>query len=97
MDSYQSEKQAIQSTFSLKKLEYRYSKYEIERACKALLIMTERPTVKSIQMLLKNNKKKDAEQELEQNIKMNNTNFGFTLMLLIMEEKINDEYNHLLF
>jgi transposase len=78
LDSYQSEKQALQSIFSLKKLEHRYSKYEIERACKALLTMTKRPTVKSIQTLLKNNKKKDAEQELEQNIEMNDTSFGFT-------------------
>ena len=78
LDSYQSEKQALQSIFSLKKLEHRYSKYEIERACKTLLTMTKRPTVKSIQTLLKNNKKKDAEQELEQNIEINDTHFGFT-------------------
>lgn len=78
LDSYQSEKQAIQSIFSLKKMERRYSKYEIERACKMVLSMTKRPTVKSIQTILKNNKKKDAEQELKQNTKMTDTNYGFT-------------------
>lgn len=78
LDSYQSEKQALQSIFSLKKMERRYSKYEIERACKMVLSMTKRPTVKSIQTILKNNKKKDAEQELKQNIKMTDTNYGFT-------------------
>ncbi|WP_306572673.1 hypothetical protein [Bacillus sp. AFS031507] len=40
--------------------------------------MTKRPTVKSIQTLLKNNKKKDAEQELKQNTEMTDTNYGFT-------------------
>lgn len=40
--------------------------------------MTKSPTVKSIQTLLKDNKKKDAEQELEQNIEINDTNFDFT-------------------
>lgn len=37
LDTYQSEKQALQSIFSLKTLERRYSKYEIERACKMVI------------------------------------------------------------
>ncbi|MFT9496548.1 MULTISPECIES: IS21 family transposase [Bacillota] len=78
LDSYQSERQALQSIFSLKKLEHRYTKYEIEIACKMVLSMTGRPTVKSIQTILKSNKKKDAEQELKQNTEVNETNFGFT-------------------
>ncbi|MDR4949900.1 hypothetical protein [Neobacillus cucumis] len=78
LDSYQTERQALQSIFSLKKMEHRYTKYEIEIACKMVLAMTGRPTVKSIQTILKSNKKKDAEQELKQNTEVNETNFGFT-------------------
>jgi transposase len=78
LDSYQSEKQALQSIFSFKKLERRYTNYEIERACKMVLSMTKRPTVKSIQTLLKNNKKKEAEQDLKRNTEMTDTNYGFT-------------------
>lgn len=78
LDSYQSEKQALQSIFSLKKMERRYTKYEIERACKMVLSMTKRPSVKSIQTILKNNKKKDAEQELRQNTNSTDINYGFT-------------------
>jgi hypothetical protein len=78
LDSYQSEKQALQSIFSMKKMEHRYSKYEIELACKMVLTITRRPTVKSIQTILKNNKKKDAEQELKQNTETTDTNYGFT-------------------
>ncbi|NRD78543.1 IS21 family transposase [Bacillus sp. BRMEA1] len=78
LDTYQSEKQALQSIFSLKKMEHRYTKYEIELACKMVLSMTRRPTVKSIQTILKNNKKKDAEQELKQNTEITDTNYGFT-------------------
>lgn len=78
LDSYQSEKQALQSVFSMKKMERRYTKYEIERACKMVLSMTKRPTVKSIQTILKNNKKKDSEQELQQDTKITDINYGFT-------------------
>lgn len=78
LDSYQSEKQALQSIFSLKKMERRYTKYEIERACKMVLSMTKRPTVKSIQTILKSNKKKDTEQELRQNTNSTDINYGFT-------------------
>ena len=78
LDTYQSEKQALQSIFSLKKMEHRYTTYEIEIACKMVLTMTRRPTVKSIQVILKSNKKKDVEQELKQNTEITDTNFGFT-------------------
>ncbi|CAM5223335.1 IS21 family transposase ISPpu7 [Ureibacillus acetophenoni] len=78
LDSYQSEKQALQSIFSLKKMEHRYTKYEIELACKMVLSMTRRPTVKGIQTVLKSNKKKDVEQESKQNTEFTDTNYGFT-------------------
>ena len=78
LDTSQTEKLALQSIFSLKKFERRYTKYEIERACKMVLSMTKRPTVKSIQTLLKTNKKSDAEQELKRKTEINTNNFGFT-------------------
>lgn len=74
----QTEKQALQSIFSLKKFERRYTKYEIERACKMIISMTKRPTVKSIQTVLKNNKKNDAEQELKRKTEISENNYGFT-------------------
>lgn len=78
LDTSQTEKLALQSIFSLKKSERRYSKYEIERACKMVFSMTKRPTVKSIQTILKNNKKNDTEQELKRKTEINENNYGFT-------------------
>lgn len=78
LEKSQTEKLALQSIFSLKKTERRYSKYEIERACKMILSMTARPSVKGIQTLLANNKKSDAEQELKRKTETTNKNYGFT-------------------
>lgn len=78
LEKSQTEKLALQSIFSLKKTERRYSKYEIERACKIIISMTARPTVKGIQTLLANNKKSDAEQELKRNTESTNKQYGFT-------------------
>jgi len=78
LENSKPEKLALQSIFSLKKTERRYSKYEIERACKMIISMTARPTVKSIQTLLANNKKNDAEQELKRKTESNTNNYGFT-------------------
>lgn len=77
LDTSRSEKQALQSIFSLKKSERRYTKYEIERACKMVVSMTKRPTVKSIQTILNNNKKNEAEQELKRKTEVNKNNYGF--------------------
>lgn len=77
LDTTQPEKLALQSIFSLKKMERRYSKYEIERACKMIISMTNRPTVKSIQSLLVSNKKNDAEQELKRKSENTNKHYGF--------------------
>jgi len=78
LDTYQTEKQALQSIFSLKKSEHRYTKYEIERACKNVFSITKRPTVKSIQTILKNNKKNDAEQEITRETNIIKDNHAFT-------------------
>jgi hypothetical protein len=78
LDASTNEKQGLQSIFSLKKSERSYTKYEIERACKMITSMTHRPTVKSIQTILKNNKKNDAEQELQRKTEVSKNNYGFT-------------------
>lgn len=77
LDTSQTEKLALQSIFSLKKSERRYTKYEIERACKMVISMTKRPTVKSIQTILKSNKKIDAEQEMKHKTETSENKFGF--------------------
>jgi hypothetical protein len=43
-----------------------------------VISMTQRPTVKSIQTILKNNKKNDAEQELKRKTEISKNNYGFT-------------------
>lgn len=43
-----------------------------------IISMTERPTIKSIQTILKNNKKKDAEQALKRKTEISENNYGFT-------------------
>jgi len=78
LDTSQTEKLALQSIFTLKKSERRYTKYEIERACKMIISMTKRPTVKIIQTILKSNKKSDAEQEMKRKTENSENNFGFT-------------------
>ena len=74
MDTTSTEKQATQSVFSLKKSERRYTKYEIEHACKMITSMTKRPTFKSVQAILKSNKKNDAEQDMKRNIETSKNN-----------------------
>ncbi|REB05620.1 IS21 family transposase [Sporosarcina sp. BI001-red] len=78
MTNTSNEKQATQSIFSLKKSERSYTKYEIERACKMIGSITKRPTVTSVQALLKSNKKNDLEQELERAIETIENNHSFT-------------------
>ncbi|WP_200809528.1 Mu transposase domain-containing protein [Virgibacillus dakarensis] len=78
LDSYEVEKQAMKSVFSLKKLERTYTVYEIERACKMVHEITNRPTVKSIQTLIKNNKKADSEKTFTQKKDNVQNKHGFT-------------------
>lgn len=78
LSAYNVEKQALQAVFALKKQERHYTKYEIERACKMAFSMTERPTVKIIQTLLKKNQKEDAEQALKVAKNETDSHYGFT-------------------
>lgn len=75
---YQAEKLALKAIFSLKSCEKRYTNYEIERACKQAIDITARPSVKSIQTLLKSNKKKDTEQETTQQKEQGDNAYGYT-------------------
>lgn len=89
--TYKTEKQALQSIFSLKKSERSYTKYEIERACKMVISITKRPSIKSIQTTLKNNKKNDAEQELKRKTESSDNNYGFTRGAAYYGGKTHDE------
>lgn len=72
-------------------MERRYSKYEIERACKLVISITKRPTVKSIQTMLKNNKKNEAEQNLKNKAEIDENNYGFTRGVAYYGGVKNDE------
>ncbi|MCR2823897.1 IS21 family transposase [Lederbergia panacisoli] len=91
LDTSQTEKLALQSIFSLKKSERSYLKYEIERACRMVVSMTKRPTIKGIQTILKNNKKNDAEQELKRKTEKNQNSYGFTRGAAYYGGKQNDK------
>ncbi|WP_240377292.1 IS21 family transposase [Bacillus piscicola] len=78
IDSYDVEKQAMKSIFALKKLEHSYTVYEIERACQMVCQITKRPTVKSIQTLIKNNKKAATEKAFAQRKREVDNKHGFT-------------------
>ncbi|SFM18536.1 IS21 family transposase [Salibacterium qingdaonense] len=78
LDSYTIEKQAMKSIFALKKLERTYSVQEIERACHMACHVTNRPTVKSIQTLIKNNKRETKQKTLTQKNQEVDAKHGFT-------------------
>ena len=71
-------KQALNVIFTLKKLERNYTVYEIERACKNVLAASNRPTVKSIQTVIKSNRKDDEEKSSSNHSKETNQKYGFT-------------------
>ncbi len=78
LDLYDVEKQAMNAIFTLKKLERHYSSYEIERACKDVLKATNRPTVKSVQTVIKSNRKEDDLKSSIDNTKKTDETYGFT-------------------
>ncbi len=78
LDHYEVEKQALNSIFTLKKLERTYSAYEIEQACKWVLEATSRPTVKSVQTMIKTIRKEDERKASEINSKTTDEKYGFT-------------------
>ena len=78
LDRYDKEKQAVDIIFNLKKLERKYSRYEIERACRIVCQSTNNPTVKSIYTLIQANRKEDEREATTLNTQKTDANHGFT-------------------
>ncbi|GEM02090.1 hypothetical protein HHA03_16220 [Halolactibacillus halophilus] len=78
LDRYDKEKQAVDIIFNLKKLERRYSRYEIERACRIVCQSTNNPAVKSIYTLIQANRKEDEREATTLNTQKTDANHGFT-------------------
>lgn|SRR5690625_197500 len=75
---YDVEKQAQNAIFTLKKLERNYSMYEIEEVCRLVLEATNRPTVKSVQTMIKTLQKEDVRKSKTSNSKQTDEKYGFT-------------------
>ena len=56
-----------------------------------VISITKRPSIKSIQTTLKNNKKNDAEQELKRKTESSDNNYGFTRGAAYYGGKKHDE------
>lgn len=78
LEQYDVEKQALNAIFTLKKLERNYSSYEIEQACRLVLGATNRPTVKSIQTMIKTLEKEDVQKAKKRDSKQIDEKYGFT-------------------
>src|SRR5699024_7955567 len=78
LEQYEVEKQALNAIFTLKKLERNYSAYEIEEACRRVLVATNRPTVKSIQTIIKTLREEDKRKSLARDSKTIDKKYGFT-------------------
>lgn len=78
LEQYDVEKQALNAIFTLKKLERNYSTYEIEEACRLVLSATNRPTVKSVQTMIKTLQKEDARKVEARDSKITDEKYGFT-------------------
>ena len=60
-----------------------------------VISITKRPTVKSIQSILKNNKKNDAEQNLKNKTEIDKDNYGFTRGAAYYGGMKNDEWTNI--
>jgi len=78
LEQYDVEKQALNAIFTLKKLEQSYSIYEIEEACRLVLEATNRPTVKSIQTMIKTLQKENVRKAKTRDSKQIDEKYGFT-------------------
>jgi len=78
LNQYDVEKQALNAIFTLKKLERKYTTYEIERACRDVLNATNRPTVKSVQTIIQSNKKDDELKASQIKPRKTDEKYGFT-------------------
>ena len=90
-ESAQAERQALKSTMRLKNLGKKYSKSELEVACETVLRLASTPTIRAIETILANNKKKNAEKNLTNETSDNTSkNYGFTRGASYFGGKIND-------
>ncbi|WP_242704555.1 transposase [Candidatus Enterococcus ferrettii] len=85
LESYLVEKQALSAIFTLKKSRQKYTKYEIERACKEVRSVSLHPTDKLIQNQLKVNKKQELLARKEQ--QGTKSEYGFTRGAAYWEDK----------
>src|SRR5690606_27703724 len=78
--SYKTEKQGLKSCLGLMKLADKHSISRVERACERALSYTPRPTLKSIQTILKTGQDKLPETELStKNLNTKTeSSYGFT-------------------
>src|SRR5699024_6107159 len=78
LEQYDVEKQALNAIFTLKKLERKHTSYEIEQACKLVLEATNRPTVKSVQTMIKTLHQEDEHKASTLDSKSIDKKHGFT-------------------
>src|SRR5699024_11815484 len=78
LEQYDVEKQALNTIFTLKKLARNYSMYEIEEACRLVLTATNRPTVKSVQTMIKTLEKEDVRKSKTRESKQTDKKYDFT-------------------
>src|SRR5690625_3023284 len=78
LEQYEVEKQALNAIFTLKKLERKYSSYEIEQACKLVLQATNRTTVISVKTKIKQLHKEDERKASTRDSKSIDEKYGFT-------------------
>lgn len=76
--SYKTEKQGLKSCLGLIKLADKHSIKRVEKACERALTYTPRPTLKSIQTILKTSQDKLSDSELTTNQTKTEGTYGFT-------------------
>src|SRR5699024_1662909 len=75
---YEVEKQAVNAIFTLEHRERKFSSYEREQACKLVLQATNRPTVKSVQTMIKTLRQEDELKSSTRDSKSIDKKYGFT-------------------
>ncbi|MFD1708462.1 IS21 family transposase, partial [Siminovitchia sediminis] len=78
LSSYKTEKQGLKSCLGLMKLADKHSIERLENACERALTYTPRPTLKSIQMILKTGQDKLPTNESSDTEEKTGSSFGFT-------------------
>lgn len=82
------EKQALKSSLRLKHQGKKYSRQEIEQACSEAIKIATNPTIRVVETILINNKKRNAKNNLTE--KELQSNYGFTRGASYFGGKLND-------